>query len=288
MKPMLAHTIEDTAQVKYPVLVSQKLDGIRCLIIDGVAMYRSLKPIKNRYIQSILGKPEFNGLDGEILVGEKCHPNSLDHTTSGVNSRDGEPDFCHYLFDRWNDGRGFADRLASIMQYDRYERISVIPHKWAYTEADLLHIESEYLKIGAEGVIVRKIDGEYKDGRSTMKEGLLGRWKRYHEEEFEVVGFEERMRNENKATVNELGYTERSSHKGNKAGRDDLGAIVLRTREGMVFGCGTGFNDELRYHIWHNQDNYTGALAKLKFPRIGINGVPMQSVFVGFRSKEDA
>ncbi|HPC92588.1 MAG TPA: hypothetical protein P5317_11055 [Myxococcota bacterium] len=287
MRPLLAHTIEDTSKIKYPVLVSQKLDGIRCLIIDGVAMYRSLKPIKNKYIQSILGKSEYNGLDGELVVGEKCHPNSLDHTTSGANSRDGEPDFCYYLFDKWDDERGFADRYASLMKYDGCERISVIPHKWAYSETDLLYIERRYLEVGAEGIIVRKIDGHYKNGRSTAKEGFLGRWKRYHEEEFDVIGFEERMHNENEATINELGYTERSSHKENKSGRGDLGAIVLRTKEGVVFKCGTGFDDELRRHIWCNQSNYIDGLVKLRFPRMGINGVPMQSVFVGFRSRED-
>ena len=50
MKPMLSHTITDTSDVKYPVLVSQKLDGIRCLIIDGVAVSRNLKPIRNNRV----------------------------------------------------------------------------------------------------------------------------------------------------------------------------------------------------------------------------------------------
>ncbi len=43
MKPMLSHTIEDTSKIKFPVLVSQKLDGIRCLIINGVAVSRNSK-----------------------------------------------------------------------------------------------------------------------------------------------------------------------------------------------------------------------------------------------------
>ena len=29
MRPLLAHTIEDTSKIKYPVLVSQKLDGAK-------------------------------------------------------------------------------------------------------------------------------------------------------------------------------------------------------------------------------------------------------------------
>ena len=45
IKPLLACE-EPLDDVKFPVYVSTKLDGIRCLIIDGVAYSRSLKPIR--------------------------------------------------------------------------------------------------------------------------------------------------------------------------------------------------------------------------------------------------
>jgi DNA ligase-1 len=287
VRPMLAHTIEDTAQVQYPVLVSQKLDGIRCLIIDGVAVSRSLKPIRNEYVQSIIGRAEYNGLDGELIVGDAYATDCYRVTNSGVMSKDGEPDFFYYIFDRWDDTRGFADRYASLRRHNQFRRIAIVPHKWAYSEEDLLYIEETHLKLGAEGVMVRSLNGPYKQGRSTTKEGTLGKLKRFFEEEYEVVGFDERMRNENQATINELGYTERSSHKDNKTGRGDLGALVLRTKEGVVFRCGTGFDDELRYHIWYNQDNYLSSLVKVKSFSIGVKDAPRFPVFVGFRAKED-
>lgn len=287
MKPLLAHTIEDTTKVKFPVLVSQKLDGIRCLIIDGVAMSRSLKPIRNEYVQSIIGKSELNGLDGELIVGDPYAPDCYRVTNSGVMSKDGEPDFFYYIFDRWDDDRGFADRCASLSREYMRDRVEIVPHRWAYSEEDLLHIEQVHLERGAEGVMVRSLDGPYKQGRSTMKEGTLGKLKRFFEEEYEVIGFEERLHNENSATINELGYTERSSHKENKTGRGDLGALVLRTRERVVFRCGTGFDDDLRYYIWHHQDHYLGGLAKVKSFGVGVKDAPRFPVFVGFRSKED-
>lgn len=287
MKPMLAHTIEDTTKVKFPVLVSQKLDGIRCLIIDGVAVSRSLKPIRNEYVQSIIGNHEFDGLDGELIVGSPCSTDCYRVTNSGVMSKEGEPDFFYFIFDRWDDTRGFADRYASLRRHNLSRRIAIVPHRWAYNEADLLHIEEIHLKLGAEGVMVRSLDGPYKQGRSTMKEGTLGKLKRFFEEEYEVIGFEERLHNENTATINELGYTERSSHKDNKTGRGDLGALVLRTREGVVFKCGTGFDDDLRYYIWSHQNGYIGRLAKVKSFNIGVKDAPRFPVFVGFRAKED-
>lgn len=287
MKPMLAHTIEDTTKVKFPVLVSQKLDGIRCLIIDGVAVSRSLKPIRNEYVQSIIGNHEFDGLDGELIVGSPCSTDCYRVTNSGVMSKEGEPDFFYFIFDRWDDTRGFADRYASLRRHNLSRRIAIVPHRWAYNEADLLHIEEIHLKLGAEGVMVRSLDGPYKQGRSTMKEGTLGKLKRFFEEEYEVIGFEERLHNGNTATINELGYTERSSHKDNKIGRGDLGALVLRTREGVVFKCGTGFDDDLRYYIWSHQNGYIGRLAKVKSFNIGVKDAPRFPVFVGFRAEED-
>ena len=64
MKPMLAAP-SDGNDLKYPIMVSPKLDGVRAIIIDGVVMSRSLKPIPNKYVQSLFGLEKFNGFDGE-------------------------------------------------------------------------------------------------------------------------------------------------------------------------------------------------------------------------------
>lgn len=71
MKPLLAcNAPANLNSLPYPLFASVKLDGIRCVIKDGVALSRTLKPIRNQYIQSLLGRPEFNGLDGELIVGD--------------------------------------------------------------------------------------------------------------------------------------------------------------------------------------------------------------------------
>ena len=58
VKPMLA-VDADVENIKYPVLCSDKLDGIRCIILNGVAYSRSLKPIRNKYVQDLFGRGEF-------------------------------------------------------------------------------------------------------------------------------------------------------------------------------------------------------------------------------------
>ena len=287
MKPLLAHTIEDTSKIKYPVYVSVKLDGIRCLIIDGVAVSRSLKPIKNKYIQSCIGNPQYNGLDGEIVVGGILAEDCYRVTNSGVMSSDGEPDFTYYVFDRWDrDHLGFSGRLSSLDD-DANEFITVVNHELVDDEKELLAMESVWLNMGAEGLMVRSPDGPYKQGRSTLKEGILGKLKRFVDSEYRVVGFEERMHNANEATVNALGHTERSSHKENKSGRGDLGALILTTEDGLEFNCGTGFDDATRREIWDNRDQYMGQFAKIKSFLIGVKDKPRFPVFLGFRNISD-
>ena len=165
--------------------------------------------------------------------------------------------------------------------------VEPVPHWQVDDEAQLLEIEANLLARGAEGVMVRSIGGIYKFGRSTVKDGILGKLKRFADAEYKVVGFQERMHNGNEATTDALGRTERSSHKENKTGRGDLGALVLETPDGQSFNCGTGFDDATRSEIWGNRDKYIGQFAKIKSFLIGVKDLPRFPVFLGFRSSED-
>lgn len=285
MKPVLAYTVEDTSTLKYPLFASVKLDGIRCLVIDSVAYSRNMKPIKNEYVQKCIGKPEYNGLDGELIVGDIFAKDCYRQTNSGVMSKDGEPDFGFYVFDRWDMEKfKFETRYTNIPKLPFVEVVSQFEIE---TEYDLLQFEQELLDKGAEGVMVRSIDGTYKNGRSTAKDGILGKLKRFSDAEYRIVGFVERMHNANEATINALGHTERSSHKENLIGRGDLGALVLETVDGQQFNCGTGFDDALRAEIWANKDAYLGRMAKVKSFLIGVKDLPRFPVFISLRDEGD-
>jgi DNA ligase-1 len=49
-----------------------------------VARSRTFKPIPNKEIQAALGRPEYNGLDGEIIVGDPTAEGCMQATTSFV------------------------------------------------------------------------------------------------------------------------------------------------------------------------------------------------------------
>lgn len=296
MKPMLGVAVDSFDKLTYPLLCSAKIDGVRCLIKDGVALSRSLKPIPNKYIQQwVKDNAEIlEGLDGELVVGNAFSPTVFNTTTSGVMSREGEPDFQYIVFDIWNS----LSESGSVVALDRYlklkgispdipSRANVLLKKVVNSPEEAKAYEEELLEIGAEGMMVQGLHAGYKFGRSTVKEQKLLKVKRFTDSEYEVVGFEEKMHNANEAKVNAVGNTERSSHKENLIPCNTLGALILRAGDGTTFHCGTGFTDEQRDEIWKNRHSLIGKLAKIKSFEIGVVQKPRFPVFLGFRSEED-
>lgn len=289
-KPMLA-TDADLEKLRFPLLASPKLDGIRAIVRDGVVYSRSNKPIPNKYVQEKFSRLET--LDGELIVGEPTSKTVYRDTVSHVMAHD-KTDFpvTFYAFDCIRDLTayyGCRQRWMNEVWEEHYLKCDVHQHEQVIMKDidSLLAYEEECLTDGYEGLILRDPDAPYKMGRSTVKEGYLLKLKRFMDAEAEVIGFEERMENLNEKTVNELGRSYRSSHKENKRGRGDLGALVLRTANGVEFSCGTGFDDATRCEIWSRKDHYLGQLAKYKYFPVGMKEAPRHPVFLGWRMKDD-
>lgn len=284
-KPLLASPA-DLETLRFPMLASPKLDGVRAIVKDGIVLSRSLKKIPNQYVQSLFGSEHLDGLDGELIVGKPTSTTCYTDTVSGVMRVSGEPAVRFYVFDdiTWPERR-YDDRRPRIDTNDAHHLVEV-DQTFVHDLDELLKMEQRYLGMGYEGLILRDPNGKYKFGRSTTKEGILLKLKRFVDAEFEIIGFEERQKNGNEATTNELGRTKRSSHKENKTGRGDLGALVLKHPAG-TFNCGTGFDDALRAEIWANRDKYLGQLAKVKFFAIGMKDLPRHPVYLGLRDAND-
>lgn len=281
-KPMLAAEAV-VESLTFPIYASPKLDGVRAIVRNGVVLSRSLKPIPNRHVQALFSG--FEGFDGELIVGDPTAQTVYRDTTSGVMSRDGEPDVTFYAFDRLADPSvGYDQRLNCLR---RGERVEVLRQMLILNTRDLFAYEESVIAQGYEGLILRRPEAPYKFGRSTVAEGALLKLKRFSDAEFEVVGFEERMHNGNEATTDELGRTKRSSHKENKTGRGDLGALVVKMDSGTTFNVGTGFTDEDRAAIWQERDSFLGRIAKVKFFAGGVKDAPRFPVFLGWRDAID-
>ena len=290
IKPLLSCEVP-LDKVKFPIYISTKFDGIRALVIEGVVYSRSLKPIRNKHVQKLFGKPEYNGFDGELIVGDIYAKDVFQKTTSGVMSEDGTPDVTFHVFDLWSlpdtdyESRQYV--LQDLLLQDSTMSCVVYTtiHK-CHTVEDLEFFLNHEKNVGGEGLIGRNPKGVYKYGRSTPKEQFSIKFKFFEVEEFEVVGFTERMHNTNEQKRDELGYAERSSAKEGLVPMNTLGSLVLKYND-TTFSCGTGFDDKLRKEIWDNKELYLGKLASIRYMSVGSKDLPRVPSFIWFRHAED-
>src|SRR5216684_92514 len=100
-KPMLALSkLPDFTKLRFPLLVSPKLDGVRATVQGGRLRSRSLKEIPNKNVQDLFRNlPE--GTDGELIHGQPWN-DPYRRTISIVMSDDKPADGVQlYVFDRF-------------------------------------------------------------------------------------------------------------------------------------------------------------------------------------------
>ena len=299
MKPMLASKWdEDKNGDMFPFWAQPKLDGIRVLVgEDGYLYTRSLKPVRNTEMQSLVRNcPELIGLDAEIIVGDKTAEDCYRRTSSAVMSY--ESDDIAYatlqVFDIWNDpfsdyDERYGHLLGRMSQWPDW--VEPVQTSLISDMDMLIEYEAKLLSEGHEGVILRRRDSLYKQGRGTPKQGQLIKLKRFSDGEGQVVAVHEEMHNANPATINALGYTEHSGHKENLIGKGTLGALELKIDEqkwpsGFV-RIGTGLSASQRLSLWSNRDQLIGKWVKFKYFEVGVKDAPRFPVFLGFRDVDD-
>lgn len=298
IKVMLASGITDYDKITYPKYLSAKLDGIRVVINNGIVYSRSGKPIRNKTVQELFGKDCLNNVDGEIIYSDPTDKLVFNLTTSAVMSAElpygfEEHKLCLYAFDYVEESSSYTDRKERLEKICNNafvnERINIqcIKQHKVHSHEEMLQHESFLLEQGYEGVMLRSIYGKYRHGRATEKSQDLLKVKRFVDDEAEIIGYEELMHNANEATTNELGYMGRSSHKDNLVGMNTLGALVCRTKEGVVFKIGTGYDASTRKKLWNTREILIGQLAKYKSFPVGVKDAPRLPVFLGIRDKDD-
>ena len=111
--------------------------------------------------------------------------------------------------------------------------------------------------------------------------------KRFDDTELEVVGAVELYHNDNEATINELGHTQRSTAKAGLRPAGVLGALVCKWKDTTV-EVGTGFTAAQRAELWRaGPASLVGRLAKVKYFAHGMVDKPRHPVFLGWRDPAD-
>lgn len=291
-RPLLAVDIEDLKDVKLPVYVSYKLDGIRCLKVDGEILSRSFKPIPNDHIRNYLKKYAVDGMDGEIVTYTDGKLDDFNVTQSKVMREEGEPEFKYFAFDYVKDSLDtpFEDRIQDLYKVQLSDSIEQLEQKLLTTLAAVKKFEKDAVAKGYEGVMFRSVKGKYKCGRSGYKEAILLKYKRFVDSEAVILAIEEQVKNNNKKEKNELGLSKRSHKKEGKVLANTMGQFKVQDLySGAEFyiGTGQGLTKVLRQEIWDNKDKYVNKIIKYKYQDCGKKDLPRFPSFLGFRDPRD-
>lgn len=278
-KPMLGKTLDNLDDINYPVLVSKKLDGIRCIFKDGEMLSRSLKPIPNKQLQKKFEHLKYNNiiLDGELY----SHDLTFQEIASIVMSFDKDvPESLEFhCFD-------YLDNIDEVFENrcKEYKHFNVVPVKQILinNKEELEQTFQNFLQEGYEGAIIRDPNSKYKFGRSTLKEAGLLKMKCFKTFDAKIIDVFERMENLNESFKNELGQSTKRNTKDDKKSTGIAGGFVVEW-EGQTLKITLTGKESFREQIWSSKDEYIGKWVEFKGMEIGAKDVPRHPCFVRFR-----
>jgi len=310
-KPMLAPNQEvGLNKIKYPILASYKLDGIRCIFYKGHILSRSLKPIQNKQL-----KEKFEPLrqfteDNEcIFDGEIYSPDlTFQEITSFVMTQDFEdkksikkfgkimeiPNHLKFYCFDYIGNLGINEWF--ILREDTacglialFQNIaSMVNHKELKSNKEVEAYFELALENGFEGLILRDPEGRYKFGRGTFKEGLIYKVKPYRTFDAEIIGVVQATVVDPNAEkkINELGRSVTSKKKNDRILIEKASAFKVEY-EGKELKVVIAMTDEEKEEIWKNRYSYIGKMIEYKGLCIGMKDVPRHPIMVRFRKDKD-
>lgn len=310
IKPQLA---EDAIleKVKFPCIVQPKIDGVRALNLNGTLTGRSLKPFEGFGITEYFSRPEFVGLDGEMILGSKpnCGERLCSLTTGAMGRFKGVeemPDLHWWVFDHLADpSLPYLKRywrLKEVVENLNLPHIHLVPMYQAYIRPDLDALIADFFDLGYEGAILRNPDAPYKPGRATQKGQELWRVKSWADAEILVTGITEGEVNMNEAKKNALGRTERSSAKAGMVPNGQVGSIQgvlladfhcpitgrLLFPKGLEITVGSGemtVAEATRY--FQRPKDIIGHIVKFKHMTHGVKDKPRFPTYISHRLSQD-
>jgi DNA ligase-1 len=298
--PILAVEVE-MKKVKYPVIVSPKVDGNRGMVQNGQILGRSLLAIPNPLVQKILSKKDLEGFDGELVAGDPTNAAACAQTTGFMSRTTCDAgDFQFLVFDVMNEpDKPFRERQATLKA--RYAKlptslkkyVKLMPQYTAKNEADVLKYEKEFLKAGYEGLILRSPEAKYASKRANMTDQSLMKLKRFADAEAVVVDC---------YPLTPSSTAAKSILKSGKLTKDQMlnlsdkeqgaaGYLVRDLKTSAQFKLGTPpMTFEERQVLWKNRGKLQGKIVKYKYFPHGMNPetkVPRHPVMLGFREDFD-
>lgn len=291
--PMLAANVKPE-NVPVGALMSVKLEGVRGQCYTTGLLTRQLKPFPTRQLYERMEQVEqFCSYYGISLEGELyVHGWTFDRIQSATRAED-NPDALELEFHVFD---CFVENIPDATFEERYRF-----YKWAIAcmhgvsgmhfvkaveqipvtnSEQVLTTYEQALTDGYEGLVFKDAKGKYKNGRSTVKQGLFTRAK--PDDPFDAVILEivERQNNLLESEVNELGYQFKRQDKDAKAGAGIAQTAVVycpALNQICRVSLTKGLQDyqatdkgPSRQTFWVDRERYVGAV--MKFTGIPVKG----------------
>lgn len=273
-EPMLAKVWQEHKdEVKYPVFVQPKLDGLRLIASKDGLFSRNGKPYASiPHIAEAL-KPLFKKhpqaiLDGEVYADKFAEDfnkicklaRQMKPTTNDLAESAKYIEYHVYDFPSWPGE--FSKRLMGLKKVLgalNDKRIVPVETHVAGTEASVIQWFEKMVEDGYEGLIVRA-DAKYENKRTTA----LLKYKEFSDAEYEIVDVCEGL--------------------GNRSG--GAGYIVCKKADGSTFRSNIKGTREFCAKMLKNKDDYIGKMGTIKYANLTPDGVPRFPYFMRLRGAE--
>ena len=300
-RPQLAPNEKvDLSTLKYYLLASTKLDGIRCILKEGEILSRSLKQIQCKQLRERLEPlrkfSEENNVifDGEIY-SPKLNFQEIAHFTMTKDLGDEElPDhlrfYCFDMLDKLNDPFEIRnDKMEGIIGL--YNQIAYpVEQRIVDSAKEVESYFEEVLSQGYEGLILRDPKSLYKHGRGTIREAIIFKVKPFLELDAQVTGVVQATRVDEMAekTINELGRSVTSKKKDDRILIEKASAVTVDYK-GQSLKVTLALTDEEKIEVWKNRDSYIGRWIEYKYLAVGMKegGLPRHPTSLRWRIDKD-
>lgn len=249
---LLANVLRaDTDVTQY--LVSEKYDGVRAIWDGSTLRFRSgrVVPAPQWFIDKLPAQP----LDGELWLARR----KFDELSGIVRKNtpvDDEWQRVSYMVFELPDAPGTFEqrygKIRALVATVNWPQLRAVEQSRVTHRAELKRRFDAIVKAGAEGLMLHLTDAPYVTGRSDV----LLKLKPLLDTEATVI--------------------RHLAGKGKHAGR--LGALEVKTKDGIVFRLGTGFTDAAR-----NNPPPVGSLVTYTYREIPPTGKPRFASFLRLR-----
>lgn len=192
---MLAVAVEAAGPLRFPMLASAKLDGMRVSITERGPVTRGGALLPNERFRAYLDRDELRGLDGELTFGDPVAADVVQRSIGAGMSRKGpapERGLSFWAFDSFaNPERPFTERYREATRAVKragLPLVHMVPQTRVRSADEMNEIETRFLGLGFEGAVLRRPDARYYFGRIKPHTQALLKVKRREVMTGEIVG----------------------------------------------------------------------------------------------------